>query len=179
MLGATCRARAAGLALWLPVLLLSAGCASTPLSVTEQGFAHRRHDYTIAAAPAGWERVKVDGAVITFSHRGPNTMSLQSRCGRPVASPQLMARHLVIRLPDRELVSAGPTLVDGRNAWSQVFDTDPTGASVRVKTVTLVALNCTFDWVLASTGGFAAAEVDFDHWWQSFRLGPRYQETEG
>jgi hypothetical protein len=179
MLGATCRAGAARLALWLPVLLLGAGCASTSLSATKQGFTHRRHDYTIGPVPAGWKRVNVKGAAIAFSRSGPNTMSLQSRCGRPVASPQLMARHLVIRLPDRELVSAAPTLVDGRNAWSQVFDTPGEGVSVRVKTVTLVALDCTFDWVLASSGGFAAAESDFDRWWESFRLGPRYQESEG
>ena len=179
MSGASCRAWAARLVRWIPVLLLGAGCATPSLSVSGQGFSHRRHDYTIGRAPEGWERVKVDGAAIAFRRSGPNTMSLQSRCGKPVATPQLMARHLVIRLPDRTLVSAGPIAVAGRSGWSQVFDTVEHGVSVRVKTVTLVAQDCTFDWVLASTGSFDAAEVDFDAWWASFELGPRYQEVDG
>ncbi len=176
MLGASCRAWAAGLAPWIPVLLGSAGCASTSLSVTGQGFAHRGHDYTIAAAPAGWKRVEVDGAVLSYRLGEPNSMSLQSRCGKPVTSPQLMARHLVIRVPDWKRVSAGPIAVDGRNGWVQIVDTVQDGASVRLKTVTLVASNCTFDWMLASSSGFDSVEADFDAWWSSFRLGLRYQE---
>jgi hypothetical protein len=89
-----------------------------------------------------------------------------------------MARHLVFRLPDRELVAAGPIPVDGRNGWAQIFDTVQGGVSVRVKTVTVVASDCTFDWVLASTGDFDTAEVDFDAWWGTFRLGARYDEPE-
>lgn len=178
MLGATRRAWASGLALWIPALLLGAGCASTSLSVTQDGFRHRRHDYTIGAAPAGWKRVEVEDAAVAYRRRGPNTMSLQSRCGKPVATPQLMARHLVIRLQDREVVAAGPIPVDGRNGWVQVFDTVEGDVTVRVKTVTLVARDCTFDWVLGSTGDFDAAEVEFDAWWASFHLGPRYDEPE-
>jgi hypothetical protein len=178
MLGATRLGGAVGLALWIPVLLLGAGCASTSLSVTEGGFEHRRHDFTINGAPAGWKRVDVEGAVLTYRRRGPNTMTLQSRCGRPVATPQLMARHLVIGLPDRELVAAGPIPVDGRNGWAQVFDTVRGDVSIRVKTVTVVASDCTFDWVLGSTGDFDAAEVEFDAWWGTFRLGARYDEPE-
>lgn len=176
MTGATCRAWTVEFALWIPVALLSFGCATAPISLTEQGIKHRRHDYTIDRAPSRWERLKVEGTVLSYRRRGPNTMSLQSRCGKPVASPQLMARHLVIRLPERTLVAAGPIAVDGRNAWTQVFDTAQRDTTVRVKTVTLVARDCTFDWVLASSGDFEGAEVDFDAWWGSFRLGPRYQE---
>ncbi|MGI9590903.1 MAG: hypothetical protein ACR2P8_06015 [Myxococcota bacterium] len=178
MSGASCRAWAARLARGIPALLLSAGCATPSLSVTEQGFSHRRHDYTIGRAPAGWERVDVDGAAIAY-RRAHNTMSLQSRCGKPVAKPQLMARHLVIRLPDRTVVSAGPVPVAGRSGWAQVFDTAEHEVSVRVKTVTLVAQDCTFDWVLASTADFEAAESEFDAWRESFQLGLRYQEVGG
>lgn len=181
-MGATCRAWANRLAPWILLLLLGAGCATSPLTRTDGGFRHGRHDYSVEA-PGGpgpaWQRVKVEGAVLAYRRRGPDTMSLQSRCGKPVAAPQLMARHLVIRLPDRSLVAAGPIAVDGRNAWTQTFDTVQTGVSVRVKTVTLVALDCTFDFVLASTGSFEPAEQSFDAWWESFRLGPRYEESSG
>lgn len=179
MSGATGRVRAAELTLSLLVLVLGAGCATTSLSPSEGGYSHRRHDYTIGRPASGWEQVKVDGAAIAYRRQGPSTMSLQSRCGKPVATPQLMARHLVIRLPERELVSAGPVAVAGRSGWVQVFETHEHGVDVRVKTVTLVARDCTFDWVLASTGSFEAAELDFDAWWETFRLGARYEAVDG
>jgi hypothetical protein len=54
----------------------------------------------------------------------------------------------------------------------QTFDTLHDGTPVRVKTVSLVAGGCSFDWMLASAGGFAAAEPAFDAWWQSLALDP-------
>ena len=173
MRGATSRAWA-GL---LGALLIGAGCAGSPISRIEGGFRHRRHDYTIAW-PGGpgeaWQRVTLEGAALAFRRPGPEVVSLQSRCGRPVAAPVFMARHLVIGLPERTLVAAGPTQVDGRDAWTQTFDTVQKDASVRVKTVTLVAGGCCFDWILMSSGAFEPAEQAFDAWWGSFRLAPRY-----
>jgi hypothetical protein len=145
----------------------------------EGGYRHRRHDYTIAK-PDGpgeaWQRVRLEGAALAFRRSGPESVSLQSRCGRPVAAPVFMARHLVIGLPERTLVAAGPTQVAGRDAWTQTFDTVQEGVSVRVKTVTLVAADCSFDWILATAAAFEPAEQAFDAWWGSFRLDPRYDE---
>jgi len=175
MRGATSRA-------WVGLLgaaLIGSACASNPVSKTEEGFRNRRHDYTIAKpdGPGGvWQRISLDGAELAFRRPGPESMSLQSRCGRPVAAPIFMARHLVIGLPERTLVAAGPTQVAGRDAWTQTFDTVQGGAPVRVKTVTLVAADCSFDWILATGGAFEPAEQAFDAWWASFRLGPRYDE---
>jgi hypothetical protein len=175
MRGATSRA-------WVGLLgavLICAGCASSPISKIEGGYRHRRHDYTIAR-PAGpgevWQRVTLEGAVLAFRRPGPEFLGLQSRCGRPVAAPVFMARHLVIGLPERTLVAAGPTLVDGRDAWTQTFDAVQEGVSVRVKTVTLVATDCSFDWILMTAGPFEPAEQSFDAWWGSFRLDPRYEK---
>ena len=118
----------------------------------------------------------LEGAALAFRRPGREFLGLQSRCGRPVAEPVFMARHLLFGLPERTLVEAGPTQVDGRDAWTQTFDTVQGDVSVRVKTVTLVAGGCCFDLILMSPGAFAPAEQAFDAWWRSFRLDPRYDE---
>ena len=176
MQGSPCRTWA-GLLGWLAA---AAGCAG-PLTATDAGFRHRRHGYTLAA-PGGpgpaWERVDVEGAVLAFRREGPDTISLVSRCGQPVAAPQVMARHLVIGIPDRTTLASGPIEIGGRSGWVQTFDAVRDGAVVRVKTVSLVADGCSFDWMLASAGAFEPAERAFDAWWQSFRLDPeRYGEA--
>jgi hypothetical protein len=175
MRGATSRA-------WVGLLgaaLIGAACAGSPMSRVEGGYRHGRHDYTIAK-PDGpgeaWERVRVEGAALAFRRPGPESLSLQSRCGRPVAAAAFMARHLVIGLPERTLVAEGPIQVAGREGWAQTFDTVQEGVSVRVKTVTLVAGGCSFDWILATAAAFEPAEQAFDAWWGSFRLDPRYDE---
>ena len=163
----------------LGALLIGAGCAGRPMSRIEGGYRHQRHDYTIAK-PDGpgevWQRVTMEGAALAFRRPGPEFLGLQSICGRPVAEPVFMARHLLIGLPERTLVVAGPARVDGRNAWTQTFDIVQEGVSARVKTVTLVAAGCSFDWILATAGAFEPAEQAFDAWWGSFRLAPRYDE---
>jgi hypothetical protein len=64
---------------------------------------------------------------------------------------------------------AGPAVVDGRDAWTQTFDT-PEG--VRIKTVTVVAGDCVIDWILAAqqNPSFGDAERAFDTWWSASRL---------
>jgi hypothetical protein len=176
MKGATSRAWV-GL---LGVLLVGAGCAGSPILRVEGGYRHHRHDYTIAK-PGGpgeaWQRVRLDDAALAFRRPGPESISLQSRCGRPVAPAAFMARHLVIGLPDRTPIAEGPIQVAGREGWTQTFDTVKDGVSVRVKTVTLVVADCSFDWILATPAAFEPAEQAFDAWWSSFRLDPRYDQA--
>jgi hypothetical protein len=169
-------ALAAGRCLWLALLAgwLAAGCAAD-LVRTEDGYRHIRHRYSIGV-PGGpgpaWEEIDVKDAWVAFRRAGPQTLSMQSRCGRPVAHPAIMARSLVLGIRDRRLRQAGPIVVAGRNGWSQTFDTASDGVVLRVKTVTVVIDGCTFDWTLAAIGDFAAAERAFDAWWGSFRLDP-------
>jgi hypothetical protein len=127
----------------LIAVAFAAGCAGD-LAMGEDGYRHRRHGYTVSVPAPEWERVSVDGATLAF-RRGRETMSLQSRCGRPVATPAIMARQLLIGIEDRDLRQAGPVAVDGRDGWTQTFDARTEGGPVRVKTVTLVAGRCTFD----------------------------------
>lgn len=155
------------------MLLLALGCAGDLVAV-EGGFRHRRHGYTFGTPGGRWERIDVEGTVIAFRRSGSQTMSLQSRCGQPVADVAVMARQLVIGVSPRALRQAGPVLVDGRDGWTQTFDTLRDGVGVRVKTVTLVVGRCTLDWVLAAAGSgdFEGAERAFDAWWATFRIAP-------
>jgi hypothetical protein len=155
---------------------LASACAG-PLRATETGWSNPRQDYAIGAPDgpgAPWTRVDVEGAVLAFRRPGAEGMSLQSQCGRPVAPAALMARNLLIGLPDHTAVTGAPVQVAGRSGWQQRFEATREGTPVHVVTVTLVAGDCSFDFVLASAGGSAAAEQAFDAWWRSFRLGPRW-----
>lgn len=163
----------------LPALVLVSGCASD-LVRTEDGYRNPRHHYRIGVPQgpgAPWKRVEIDGAWIGFRRPGPQTVSMQSSCGRPVAHPAIMARSLVLGIRERSLRQAGPIVVAGRSGWSQTFDTRSDGVAVRVKTVTVVIDDCTYDWTLAATGDFALAERAFDAWWGTFRLDPPGAET--
>lgn len=163
----------------LALALVGTGCVG-PMVRTDGGYRHRHHDFTIAAPEAvggAWEPVEVKGAALAFRRPGPQTMSLKSLCGKPVASSQLMARHLRMGLPpDWQLVASGPVSVDGRSGWTQTLARESEGTSIHLETVTLVAGDCTFDWILVAAGPFAPVEAVFDAWWDSFRLGPSYAE---
>ena len=158
----------------LLAVLLVTGCASN-VKRTPTGYRHVRHHYSIGV-PGGpgpaWQRIEIEGAWIAFRRPGPQTLSMQSRCGRPVAHPAVMARNLTLGIRERHLRQAGPVVVVGRGGWSQTFDTHADGVAVRVKTVTVVIAGCTYDWTLAVVGEFAAAERSFDAWWGSFQLDP-------
>jgi hypothetical protein len=154
----------------VPALWLVAGCASEIAGVNGR-YQHTRYDFTIGSPDAPWKRSKIEGAWIAFRRPGPQTMSMQVRCERPVTEPVVMARTLVLGIPDRNIVQSGPLRVADGDGWTQTFDTHADGTSVRVKTVTLVIERCVYDWTLAASGDFAEAERAFDAWWASFRLG--------
>ena len=159
--------RGAARALGAALLLL--GCAGE-LASLEGGFRHRRHGYAIGEPGPPWARVPVEHAVIAFRRPGPATMSLQSRCSGPVAEPAVMARHLRIGLPGYTLRQSGPVGIGGHGGWSQTLDTLEDGVGVRVKTVTVVAGDCTLDWILVASSSFESAEMDFDVWVSSVQL---------
>jgi hypothetical protein len=158
----------------LLAVLLVAGCASN-VKRTPTGYRHARHHYAIGVpdgpGPA-WRRIEIEGAWIAFRRPGPETISLQSRCGKPVARPAVMARNLVVGVGERELVQAGPVIVGGTNGWIQTFDTRSGDVTVRVTTVTAVIEGCTFDWTLATVGASPQATHAFEAWWGTFALDP-------
>ncbi len=150
---------------------LAFGCASD-LVARPGGFEHRRHGYTLGLPPddgTPWRRVSVEDAVLSFRRPGPVLMSLQSRCGVPLAAPRILARHLTIGFERPALRHAGPIELDGRTGWTQTFEAADAASPVRVKTVTVVCGDCIVDWILTARRGFEAAEPLFDAWWASFR----------
>lgn len=152
--------------------VLGAGCAG-PLKEEPGGWRHTRQAWTIGrpdGAGAPWERVEVDGALLAFRRPDGEVMSMQSRCNRPIASVDVMARHLLIGVRDRDLLESQPVEVDGRGGWRQSFEVRRGVAGVRVETVTVVAGACTLDWILARPAGDAEPDPSFEAWWQSFRL---------
>ena len=158
---------------WLPTVLalwLVAGCASDIASVDGR-YRHTRYDFTVGFPGPTWKRGEIEGAWIAFQRPGPQTMSMQARCGRPLTEPVIMARTLILGIPERRIIQSGPVQLAGGDGWTQTFDTRTDGVAVRVKTVTLVIEPCVYDWTLAASGDFEDAERAFDAWWTSFRLG--------
>jgi hypothetical protein len=158
--------------------LLALGCAGSDLVVEAGRLRHVREGYSVALlTQRPWTPVTIKGTELAYRGMGAVLMSFQARCGRPQARPQIMARNLVIGLPARQLRQAGPVTVGEWQGWSQVFDTLDHGVAVRVKTVTIVAGRCTFDWVLSARDDFEEAALAFDAWWQSFEYEPRGAES--
>ena len=137
-------------------------------------YQHRDHGYAVSA-PVGaegvWQRIEMEGATLAFRSPQADTVIVKSRCGRPVAGAQMMARHLLIGLRDRDLIEAHPVEIAGTSGWLQVVDTSSAGHPVRLKTVTLVVSQCSFDLVLGATRArFATVEPVFDAWWGGFHF---------
>ncbi len=166
------RARSLRAASWLGVVLCLACVGS--IEQTGERYRHRNHGFALGApqgSAGAWERVEVDGATLAFRSPEDDTVILKSRCGKPVATPQLMARHLVFGLSDREVVASHPVSVGGAPGWLQIVDTTEKGAAVRLKSITVVKSDCSVDLVLAAERErFAAIEPVFDGWWESLEL---------
>src|SRR5262245_6129437 len=153
-----------GVALTLPALW---GCAASPLSAVDGGFVDKRHGYRIGTPPDAdppWRAQKVEGSLLAFERPGPSRMTFSSRCGVPLTRPQLLARHLRIGIPAHVVRAEGPIELGSLEGWQQVFDADAERGAVRVKTVTVIANDCAFDWVLVAreASDFERAERDFD-----------------
>jgi hypothetical protein len=159
--------RAWGAALVLALLLLA--CARD-LIAERGGWRSVREGFWIGNPGAGWERFDLEGADLAFRQDKSETMSLQARCGRPVTSPQIMARHLMIGIPERTLRQAGPVLVAGRSGWTQTFDARLEGRTVRIQTVTLVTSNCAYDLMLVAAGDPDPALRAFEAWVEGFTV---------
>jgi len=155
-------------ALGLTLLLLPA-CARD-LVAENGGWRSTREGYRIGAPGPDWKRFDLEGAALAFRRGGSETISLQTRCGRPVAEPAIMARHLMIGIPERTLRQAGPASVAGRPAWTQTFDARLEGRTVRIETLTLVASGCAYDFLVVAAGDPEPAQRDFEAWVGSFSL---------
>ena len=164
----------------LLVLLLAgsaSGCAGDWVEFERgDGRVYRHHSlgYVIAYPPESpgdaWSPVSVEGADLAFRHSDGAVISMSSSCRETRAAPAQLGRHLMIGIAGRKPLKAGRLMHAGDEGWWQIVDAEENGAAVRIKTVTLLAGGCVFDWVLVAPepGGFGWAEPLFDRWWASF-----------
>jgi len=164
-------ARASGIAVWLLVILQTAACATGP--VFEGGrYQHRRGRYSIAqpgGEDSGWQRIRVEGAELSFQGPGRAMMSFVEHCGRAPAKPRVLARQLLIGLDRPRLVEEGAVGADETEGWMQRLEATAGGEALQLKTVTRVVGQCSYDWILVSRRGLEGPEPAFDAWWKSFR----------
>jgi hypothetical protein len=151
---------------------LAFGCAGDKLVFEGGRFVQPQQGFAFAAPPASqpaWQRSDVDHTLAAWTRPGGARLSVQSECGRNPPSPQVLARSLLIGIEKKVLRQSGPVAVGPWGGWLQVVDVgeDPARA-LHMKSVTLVAENCTVDFLLVARDDFAALEADFDRWWQSF-----------
>ena len=151
------------------LLVLLPDCARDLVAV-DGGWRSQREGYRIGEPGPGWTRIELEGAALAFRRGGAETMSLQSRCGRPVASPEIMARHLMIGIPERTLREVHPATVSGHAAWSQTFDARLEGRTARVESVTVVTSGCAYDFLMVTAEDSESAERDFQTWVAGFTL---------
>jgi hypothetical protein len=141
-------------------------------------FEHKTRGYRIGmprgASEEGWKRVNVEGADLVFVGADGSSMTLISRCRRERtrASPQLLARNLLIGSPERYIVAAAPTTLGVAPGWRQTVDIrTEEGVTVRLQSVSVKSGLCIFDWLLASPPDeWSNAEVEsqFEGWIESF-----------
>jgi hypothetical protein len=171
-------AGAAGIAALASVLLctaLAAGCAADGVWAPSQDrLVHRRQGFSVpdpARADAAWRRVEVERAALAYARDGGARLSLHSECDRVPPAPQVLARALLIGIDEKVLRQSGPVAVRDWQGWSQVLDVQEGARVLRLKTVTLVAEACSFDFVLVAGDDFEALETGFDAWWAGFLYG--------
>jgi hypothetical protein len=168
-MGAGQRAAASGIVALATGALVLAACAS-PLVQEDGAFVNRERGYRIAVPPESWRPVPLEAADLAFSGPGGARMSLGSRCGTPLATPEVLSRHLVIGVRHRRLLDEGAVTLDGHAGWTRTYKVEIEGTTRYLKSVTVVAGRCVYDWVLLAGGDTPEVERTFDRWWASFRL---------
>lgn len=156
----------------LALAALCVGCASD-LVLVDGRFVQREHGFAFAEpAQPPWRRIEVEGTLVAYTRPGGALMSVQSECGRRPPSPQIQARSLLIGLSSKRVRQSAPVAVGPWQGWSQSVDVGEEGGPLRrMKSVTLVAEDCTVDFVLVAGDDFESLEPGFDAWWQSFEHG--------
>lgn len=118
-----------------------------------------------------WEAM--DFAEAERAYRGPQReiMTFFTSCRLQTKSPRVLARQLTTGVAVRNWKRRESVMVAGYSGWLQEFEIDAPGEPRTMKTVTIVANKCSYDWVLIAGKTFPAAVEAFDAWWSSLRLG--------
>lgn len=162
--------RAVGVA----VALLSLACENGPVRRVEGRLEHSRHGYSIAdpavspAQGAKWSPIELERAELAYTDGRGGSMMMLREC-RGDAAPVLLARQLRIGIEGSSdsVTDAHPLELRGDAGWAQTFAVIEDGRELWLRSVTLSAELCTYDWVLVGAGD-AGREASFDRWWSSF-----------
>ncbi len=161
---------------------LLAGCAQSVLravAADERGGAERlghpalgyRIDRPDVLDEPGWQIQSLDSADLYLAHESGASFALTSECRSTAASPAQLARQLA-RAADGGVdgVSGRRLVHHGLPGFRQRLTRREDGRRVRVETVTLRGVRCTYDLIAISPEGPAQAELAdrFDRWWRSF-----------
>ena len=171
--------RVGSLAAALVGALLSIACASD-LVLVDGRYVQRKYGLSFAEPEPGtppWRRVGLDDTLVAWERPGGARMTVQAECQRKPASPQVQARSLLIGVERKTLRQSGPVMIGPWPGWSQLFDVGEPEQPLHLKTVTVVAQDCTVDFLLLAGDDFDAAEPGFDAWWKSFERSGAPAET--
>ena len=110
----------------------------------------------------------VERAEFAFQDGRGGSMTMLREC-RGAARPALLARQLRIGIErSSDAVTDSHALeLNGDPGWAQTFQVVEGGRELLVRTVTLSADLCAYDWVLVGAGE-AERDAAFDLWWSSF-----------
>lgn len=150
---------------------LSLACTADFVLGSDGRFRHAKHGYSIAdpaLQTAGWKALDLPTAELAYSDGYGGSMTMLREC-RGSAQPQLLARQLRIGLErlDEPVIESHPVGLGGDPGWSQTFLVVEGAEEVLVRSVTLSAGLCTYDWVLVGAED-SARQNAFDLWWSSF-----------
>lgn len=174
MAGASGTARVAALVGALCAAWLVACAGGGDLVATNGRYQHRYEGFSVpdpAVADPAWRRIKMRRTQLAYEREGGARLSLYSECDRTPTTPQVLARSLLIGVESRVLRQSGPVAVGSWQGWSQIADVEEGGRVRRLKTVTLIAERCNYDFLLIAGDDFEALEPGFDAWWGGFESG--------
>lgn len=159
----TAAAAAAGLA------LLVAGCSADRI---ERGVFHSSKGYRVSLPPNGWAVEPRGDADLELRRLvAPGGILADASCGgkAPRRSLELLARHLVFGLGEREVLEDGAILVAGRTGVRRVVRGRLDGTPVTVEAVVLKEGHCVYDFLyVAPVDAFEAGRADFRTFVESF-----------
>lgn len=173
MVGAS-TARVAALVTVLCAAWLGACASGGDLVAANGRYLHRSLGFSMpdpAAADPAWQRTHVRRTQLAWERPGGARLSLYSECDRTPTTPQVLARSLLIGVEQRVLRQSGPVAAGNLQGWSQVVDVEEAGHVRRLKTVTLIAERCSYDFLLIAGDDFESLEPGFDAWWAGFETG--------
>jgi len=139
-------------------------CASGP-SLRDGVYRDRRQGWSIAAPPAGWKRVSVEGADLAFQGPSGASIAATSHCDVAVVPLDVLARRLRAGFGAQDVLEDRAVTLAGRPARLQVLALPGGG---RVRTVTRAAAPCVQDFVLVAPRDVDASTAVFDAWWATF-----------